>query len=137
VNNQKTFELPTLPPSVNNIYRIDRSGHRRNRYGGAQVVYLSPEARLWKNQMQLLVPLFPIAEDSTLGIDYVAHYPLFHRNGKRRRVDCHNLMKLLFDTICAKIAVDDSRVVMGSFAACDDVNEKVVITLTEYVQPGN
>lgn len=84
--------------------------------------------------MQLLIPRFEIAAGSLLRIDYVAFYPWHHRNGNRRRVDVSNLMKLLHDTICARIGTDDSRVSEGSFASVDAVEERLEITLTELPQ---
>lgn len=85
--------------------------------------------------MQFLIPRFEIATTSLLRIEYTAHYPWRHRNGKRRKVDVSNLMKLLHDTICARIGVDDSRVSEGSFASVDSVSEKLEVTLREILQP--
>lgn len=118
------FQLPSLPPSHNRLYLID---FRRRQ------VYLSEAARRWKSDMQFLIPRFEIAGGSLLRIDYVTYYRWHHRNGNRRRVDCSNLMKLLHDTICLRIGVDDSRVVAGSFAAIDREEEAVDVVLTEVV----
>jgi Holliday junction resolvase RusA-like endonuclease len=120
----KTFTLPSLPVSSNRLHNID---HRRRR------VFVSDEARQWANRIWPLIPRFDIPETSLLRIDYVASYQWFHANGKRRRKDPSNLMKLLHDTVCARIGVDDSRVVAGSFAAVDAVEESIQITLTEIV----
>lgn len=84
--------------------------------------------------MQYLIPRFEISPTSLLRIEYTAYYPQWHRNGKRRRVDASNLMKLLHDTICMKIGVDDSRVSEGSFASVDSVDEKLEVTLRELEQ---
>lgn len=85
--------------------------------------------------MQFLIPRFEIAETSLLRIEYTAHYPWFHHNKRRRRVDASNLMKLLHDTICMRIGVDDSRVSEGSFASVDAVDEKLEVILCEILQP--
>ena len=127
----RTFTLPSLPPSINRLYMIDRSGRRRYQSGKAQVVFMAEDARKWKSDMQYLVPRFEIPETSLLRIDYVAYYPWHHRNGQRRRVDVHNLMKLLFDTVCARIGVDDSRVSEGSFKSMNSEEEKIIVVLTE------
>lgn len=116
------FVLPSLPPSANRLHNID---HRRRR------VFLTDESRKWKSDMQFLVPRFEIAGTSLLRIDYTAHYPWHHHNGRRRRVDVSNLMKLLHDTICERIGVDDSRVSEGSFASVDAAEERLEITLRE------
>jgi len=129
--NTKTFTLPSLPPSINALYLIDRTGRRRHASGKARVVYMADGPRKWKSDMQMLIPRFEIAEDSLLSIGYVAFYPLFHHNGRRRKVDPSNLMKLLHDTICTRIGVDDSRVIKGSFEARDSQEEKLEVTLWE------
>lgn len=85
--------------------------------------------------MQFLIPRFDIAPTSLLRIDYVAFYPWFHHNKRRRRIDASNLMKLLHDTICMRIGVDDSRVSEGSFASVDSESEKLEVTLREICQP--
>lgn len=119
------FLLPTLPPSCNRLIQIDYVRRR---------VYLAEEPRRWKSDMQALVPRFEIPESSLLQIDYTAYYPWLHANGKRRRLDVSNFMKLLHDTVCGRIGVDDSRVVSGSFAAVDDVNSRVEVVLTEVTE---
>lgn len=129
--NTKHFTLPSLPPSINALYLIDTTGRRRYASGKPRVVYMSDEARKWKSDMQYLIPRFEIAEDSVMSICYVAYYPFLHRNGKHRRVDVHNLTKLLFDTVCARIGVDDSRVIKGSFEARNSQEEKLEVTLWE------
>jgi Holliday junction resolvase RusA-like endonuclease len=116
------FTLPSLPTSHNRLHRINHIQRR---------VSLSDEARRWRSQMMLLVPRFEIPESSLLRVDYVAYYKTQTANGKRRRIDCSNFMKLLLDTICARIGVDDSRVSEGSFASVDAVEERVEVTLTE------
>lgn len=127
----KTFTLPSLPPSINRLYMIDRSGRRRYQSGKPQVVFMAEDARKWRSDMQYIIPRFEIPETSLLRIDYVAYYPHWQHNNKRRRVDVHNLIKLLFDTVCARIGVDDSRVSEGSFKSVDSEEEKIVIVLTE------
>jgi Holliday junction resolvase RusA-like endonuclease len=119
------FTLPSLPTSCNRLYDINHVQRR---------VRLSDSGRKWKSDMQFLIPRFEIAATSLLRIEYVAHYPWFHRNGKRRRVDCSNLIKLLHDTICMRIGIDDSRVSEGSFASVDSPEEKLEIVLKELMQ---
>lgn len=119
------FTLPSLPTSCNRLYAIN---HVRRE------VRLSDEGRKWRSDMQYLIPRFDIAPTSLLRIEYVAYYPWHHCNGKRRRVDASNLMKLLHDTICMRIGVDDSRVSEGSFASVDSESEKLEVTLRELVQ---
>jgi Holliday junction resolvase RusA-like endonuclease len=121
------FTLPSLPTSCNRLYDINHVQRR---------VRLSDSGRKWKSDMQYLIPRFEIAPTSLLRIEYVAHYPWHHRNGKRRRVDASNLMKLLHDTICMRIGIDDSRVSEGSFASVDAPEEKLEITLREIITEG-
>jgi Holliday junction resolvase RusA-like endonuclease len=121
-----SFTLPSLPPSANQLHSID---HQRRR------VWLADAPRKWKSDMQYLIPRFEIGPSSLLRIEYTAYYSWHHRNGKRRRVDASNLMKLLHDTICMRIGIDDTRVSEGSFASVDSASEKLEVTLREILQP--
>ena len=125
VRRQIKCTLPSLPPSHNRLYVVNHIQRK---------VYLSDDARRWKSKMMLLVPRFDIADSSLLRIDYVAYYAWLHHNGKRRKLDASNFMKLLHDTVCAKLGVDDSRVSEGSFASVDSVGEKVDIVMTEITE---
>ena len=120
--NQIQFSIPLLPLSVNSLYQVIFSQRR---------VELKPEARRFKTQAKVYVPRFTVQDDSFLRLEAAFHYPHFHKNGKLRRFDSQNLLKLLIDAISEKIGVDDSRLKAGSWASIDSPNESVTVTLVE------
>jgi hypothetical protein len=121
-DNTISFVLPSLPPSSN---RCHTPNFRERK------IYLSDEARRWQSQNGLLVPRFTIGPRSFVRVDYVAFYPLFTKAGKLRRVDTHNFGFLLFNTIAARIGIDDCYFKSGSFDSVDSEKEYVSVVLTE------
>lgn len=123
--NTVTFELPSLPGSVNEIWELNRpdSGLPRKR--------LKPEWAIWATKMMPHILKFSIAEDSIVRIDRCYYYPWFYKNGKWRKADVANMDKLLFDTIARKIGVDDLFFKCGLTDSKDSQDGKVVVRLTE------
>lgn len=120
-----TFRLSPLPPSKNRLRRVD---HVRRR------VYLSDEARQWKNRIYVLIPRFDIAESSFLHLQMEFHYPYLYQNGKLRIFDAANMQEILQDTICERIRVNDCRVKSWQGSSVDEEDEFVVCTLFEIEQ---
>lgn len=116
------FVLPSLPMSINSLYQIIYSQRR---------VELKPECRTWKTKAKEYVPRFAIDDDSTLRLDVEFAYPWHHKNGKLRKFDSQNLLKLLIDAVSEKIGIDDSRIKGGSWQSRDSETESVTVTLTE------
>lgn len=120
------FTLPVLPPSKNRLRAVD---HIRRR------VYLTDEARQWKNRIYVLIPRFDIAESSFLHLSMEFHYPYLYQNGRLRIFDAANMQEILQDTICERIRVNDCRVKSWQGSSVDDEDEYVVVTLNEIEQP--
>lgn len=119
--NRVTFTLPMLPLSVNSLYNVIFSQRR---------VELKPECRQFKTKAKVYIPAFKVDDDSLIRLDAVFHYRFHHKNGRLRKFDSPNLLKLLIDTVSEKIGIDDSRVKAGSWRSLDG-NERVEVTLTE------
>lgn len=97
------FVLPSFPPSVNRLHKID---HVR------RLVTLSDEALLWKTR---IIPFIkPCRWSGELFLKLTLEYESpgwFYKNGNLRRKDSHNLDKVLIDSLFAKWGWDDSRLV--------------------------
>lgn len=126
--NSVSFELPSLPGSLNDLYELNRpdSGLPRKR--------LRSEWALWVSRMMPFIPPFSIAETSVLRVDRCYYLPWFYGNGRWRKVDVVNMDALLFNLVTRKIGVDDSLVKTGMLNSVDSHLNKVHVTLTEVVE---
>lgn len=122
------FCIPVLPPSVNALHNII--------YGQRKVV-LKPEILKWRSDIALFLPRIQLAPESFVSVDLVFHYRHYHQNGRLRRFDTHNMVKVLLDVIAWKANFDDSRVKAGSWASVDSPNEKVEVRLYEMARGSN
>ena len=95
------FGLPFLPPSMNAIYSIIYSQRR---------IEMKPEVRLWKSKAKGFIPVWSIEEGEELDLEIELHGEWRYKNGKPKRMDVQNLLKVLIDALCEKWGVDDARV---------------------------
>ena len=116
------FTIPCLPPSVNALHNIIYSQRK---------VELKPEILRWRTEIARYMPRVALSEGSLVRVDLVFHYPYLYQNGRLRRFDCHNMVKVLLDVIAWKAGFDDSRVKDGSWRSVDSEEEKVEVTLRE------
>lgn len=116
-----TFTLPGLPTSVNSLYNVIWTLHR---------VELKSECRRWKQSAKGKIPHFDVPKDCLLKIDCEFHYPFLYQNGKLRKFDTSNLLKLLYDAVAEGLNVDDSRFKAGSFTSIDEEDEWVQVMVT-------
>jgi Holliday junction resolvase RusA-like endonuclease len=116
------FVIPVLPPSVNSLHQIIYSQRR---------VELKPEVRKWRSDAVVFIPRLELEPNSMLDIAATFHYPHYHANGKLRRFDTHNLVKVLLDLIAWKGNFDDCRVKSGTWASVDSRDEQVEVRLRE------
>ena len=123
---QWKFVIPVLPPSVNSLHQIIYTQRK---------VVLRPEMLKWRSDAAVHIPRIQVQPDSLLSCDMVFSYPFLYRNGKLRRFDTHNLVKVMLDLISWKANFDDSRIKQGSWSTVDSEREWVQVTLRE--MPGN
>lgn len=121
--NEVSFTLPSLPLSHNSLYTIIFSQRR---------VELCTAARQWKSQSKAYVPRFRLLLPlSSIEIVCTFHYPFNYSNGRPRKFDASNLLKLTIDTIAEKIGYDDNLFRFGQWSAIDSHDEKVEVKLRE------
>ena len=111
------FTIPSLPASVNAIYQIIYSLRR---------VEMKPEVRSWKTKAKEYIPRFNTIPNTVLRVDTTFIYNWYYLNGKLRKFDTHNLLKVLCDAIAEKIGVDDSLMKEGSWRSIHSKVEELV-----------
>jgi len=134
--NEIIFTLPSLPPSMNALYSI-----RSSRGAGGRILHeirLNDAARAWKTQAKECIPVFTLSRSSDGVCDvYLAvtfHYNLKHKNGKSKRKDAANYLKLVIDAVAERCGFDDSRVRAGSWATVHSVEERVEVVVREVTE---
>lgn len=125
------FKLPGLPPSKNNLRKLDLSGRRRFQSGKPQYIVQSDEYRQWSNRIWPVIPVFAIADGNFLHLEMVFHYPWFYANGKLRIFDSANMQEALQDVICKRIGVNDARIKSWAGGSVNDDDEYVYVQLRE------
>lgn len=123
--NTVSFELPSLPGSLNVLYELNRpdSGLPRKR--------LKAEWSLWVSKMMPYVPRFTIQPNSILRVDRTYYLPWFTSKGTWRKIDVVNMDALLFNLVTRKIGVDDLLVKVGFMDSHDSDQNKVEVVITE------
>jgi Holliday junction resolvase RusA-like endonuclease len=120
---EKRFVIPFIPPSVNTIYQIIFSQRR---------VEMKPEVRLWKTKAKEYIPNLTPFEDSHLfSIDVKYYYDWYYKNGRFKKFDTANLLKILIDAIAEKCGFDDSRVKVGSWESYHTTSERVEVVVKQ------
>ena len=94
------LRLP-FPPSTNQLYA---TVFKRR--------VLSAEGKKYKRYVSQRVPVLtpPLEVHESIEIRLKFHYPLLFRNGKRRKLDISNRIKVLEDAIVDALGEDDSAV---------------------------
>jgi hypothetical protein len=119
----KRFVIPCLPPSVNAIYQIIFQFRR---------VEMKPEVGAWKTKAKEYIPkLKPLPDSHLFLLDSVFTYPFFYKNGKLKRFDTANLLKVLCDAVSEKSGFDDKLIKFGSWESYDGEEEQVECILRQ------
>lgn len=109
-----------LPPSVNALYCtvfkrrvLSAEGKKFKRFVGKRLPALLPhlEPHEW------------------LRLELTFHLPLYYQNGKRRKWDATNYVKVLEDAIVEALCEDDSAVLTVSIAKSESPDRFVVATV--------
>lgn len=120
------FTIPCLPPSVNSLHQIIYSQRK---------VVLKPEILKWRSDIALFIPRIQLQASSLVAVELTFHYRHLYQNGRLRRFDTHNLVKVLLDVISWKANFDDSRVKEGRWLSVDSADEKVEVVMRELCAP--
>jgi Holliday junction resolvase RusA-like endonuclease len=96
-----TFILPAPPPSMNSAYNVLFAMRR---------VEMKPEVRQYKTMMKVYVPKFNVSEGDKVSLEFKVSQDWFYKNGKMKKQDVQNMVKVLIDLIAEKQGWDDSQV---------------------------
>lgn len=77
------------------------------------------------------MPKFVGLGDGWLRMDVRFEYPMFYKNGRVKKRDSSNMLKLLQDAIGERYGLDDKFVMSGSWEAVDSETEKCSVELYE------
>jgi Holliday junction resolvase RusA-like endonuclease len=123
--NEMKFLIPSLPGSMNSLYNVIFSMKR---------IEMKPEARLWKTQAKGYIPPWkPTKENPFMGIDCKFMFNVYFKNGKVRKIDTQNMMKLVIDAVSEKIGVDDAYFKAGSWSTEHNTDkESVEVKIYEF-----
>ena len=58
----------------------------------------------------MAVPPFLVNPDDRFEVEIIVHTDWYYKNGKLRRLDIHNMDKLLVDAVFYRLGIDDSHV---------------------------
>lgn len=98
------FKIPLLPQSINSMYKVNyRTRH----------VYLSEEARQFKWQAKGYMPPIKFPEGTKFHLNLIFCGNWNYKNGKNRRADVQNLVKILIDAIFEHAGESDDSYVFG------------------------
>lgn len=112
------FIIPSLPPSVNKMYQILFRERR---------VIMHRDVVKWKTDSKLFIKKLPALEESF--IFYVQadfEYNFFYKNGKIKKFDTQNLLKVLIDAIAEKNGMCDSLFKFGSWESYHNPERELV-----------
>lgn len=112
------FSLP-FPPSMNGLYGINFQ---------MRSVYLTNDARYWKSKAKLMIPKIPFVADKYY-VELEFHNSWYFKNGKMKKSDVQNLIKIVVDAICEKLGFDDSLVWLFSAVKIQSDKPKVQVKL--------
>lgn len=127
VENVVVFTLPSLPPSVNEIYGPTRSVHSATPRWEPKAIW-----KRWRGEMRRHVKVLRVTPGSSVRFDAWFFYNRYCKNGSVRRADPANLLKWLIDTVADAQDWDDCLVWQGSWGSSHDPdNPRVAVRLTE------
>ncbi|MFC1808859.1 RusA family crossover junction endodeoxyribonuclease [Candidatus Omnitrophota bacterium] len=113
-----TFKIPALPPSMNQMYKINY--HTRQ-------CYLDEKAREFKRTASMYTPFISVSDQEKILVDVEYHGNWFTKAGKIRRKDGQNLDKALYDCICNSLGIDDSQAFEGSWKKIQGEEEFTIV----------
>ena len=118
-----TFKIPALPPSINQMYKIN--------YRTKQC-YLDESVRKFKRDAIIFIPPVIIDTGIKLRLEVEYHGKFHNKNGTIKRRDGQNLDKCLYDVIFEKLGIDDKHAWSGSWSKHhNDEEEFTLVTIWE------
>jgi len=96
-----SFKIPSLPTSMNKMYQINYNTRK---------IFMAPDVRLWKSKAKLFMPVWKVEEDWLYNVSLKFIGNFLFKNGKVRKIDLQNLVKVVIDSTAERYGFDDSRV---------------------------
>ena len=120
----KQFKIPALPPSMNQIYKINYK---------TKSVYLDESVRDFKKIAVLYIPPLQFKPNKKLKVDVEYHGQFLNKgDGEIKRRDGQNLDKVLYDVMFEKFGIDDKFAWSGSWKKVHNPNEEfTLVTVSE------
>lgn len=121
-----SFFIPSVPESVNSLYQV---------FFHTKQVKLKPELLIWKSEAKQWMPPLPFkigAEDCmSLAIECVTGWK--YKNGKWKKQDVSNMIKLIEDSVAEKYGYCDSQNFEVKITKVhDDTKNRVNVRLERY-----
>ena len=118
------FKIPAIPPSVNQMYKINYK---------TKSVYLDESVREFKKVAFLYTPNLSFTLNSKLKVEVEYHGQFLNKcDGETKRRDGQNLDKCLYDVIFEKLGIDDKHAWEGTWKKVHNPNEEfTLINITE------
>lgn len=116
----KTWVLPFLPISMNKLYGINYR---------TKSVYMMNDARNFKNKCKLCIGNFPVEPEDRLRFSIEVHTDWFFKNGRVKKADIHNLIKVVVDSVSERLGFDDSQVFSFSANKIQSTENYCTVTL--------
>jgi Holliday junction resolvase RusA-like endonuclease len=120
MNEKVTFKVPLLPPSVNQMYKINYK---------TKQCYLDESVRTFKNQAIFFIPRFELKPQDKVILIFEYHGKFFNNDGTIKKKDVQNLDKCLCDIIFTKLGADDSCVWCLVASKFNDTQEFIKVTI--------
>jgi Holliday junction resolvase RusA-like endonuclease len=95
-----SFSLPSSPPSMNSAYNVLFAQRR---------VEMKPEVRRYKTLMKPYVKALEVKDDEVVWMRVSVAQDWNYKNGKLKKQDVANMLKVLIDLIAEKQGWDDAR----------------------------
>lgn len=112
------FKIPTIPPSVNSVYRIIWHLKRFE---------LHPDIRKFKSDVGYFIRPIDTENENLFSFSFEYHANWYTKNGRIKRHDGMNCDKVLYDAVMEKLGIDDSRVWKWDGKKVQNDNEKFTI----------
>ncbi len=116
-----TFEIPFMPPSVNQMYVNSRK---------LGVRFKSPELNLWEKRAGLYLKMHHIEHKGLFRLEIDMHSRWYNLNGTVKKRDCSNYIKAIEDALFKAIGRDDSEVFELFIRKTQSKEDKVLIRLS-------
>lgn len=98
---RKSWRIPMVPPSMNKLYAINYR---------TKSVYMTPEARDFKSKAKMFMTSMNVSSSDRFTLQLDVHTNWMCKNGNIKKVDVHNMIKVVTDAVSERLGFDDSQI---------------------------